>query len=58
VTNLASRLCSEAKGGQILIEQKTMASVEGTVLAEALEEVMLKGIGYPLPIFNVTRARG
>lgn len=57
VTNLAARLCSEAKGGQILIEQKTMASVDDMVEVDALGEVALKGIAYPGPIFNVTRAR-
>jgi adenylate cyclase len=57
VTNLAARLCSEAKGGQILIEQKTMASVDGMVDVDALGEVALKGIAYPGPIFNITSAR-
>ena len=54
VTNLAARLCSEAKGGQTLIEQKAMASVESFVRAEALGEMTLKGIAYPVLVYNVT----
>ena len=55
VTNLAARLCSEAKGGQILTDQKTRACVEDLVQAEALGDVMLKGLAYSVPVFNVTR---
>jgi CheY-like chemotaxis protein len=54
VTNLAARLCSEAKGGQILTNQKTIARVEDTVNSESLGEVMLKGISHPVTAFNVT----
>ncbi len=54
VTNLASRLCSEAKGGQILTNQKTLARIEDEVQAEQLGEVTLKGIAHPVPVFNIT----
>ena len=54
VSNLASRLCSEAKGGQILSDRKTIASVEALVDAQALGEFELKGIPYPTSIFNIT----
>ena len=54
VTNLASRLCSEAKGGQILTNQKTLAQIEDFVHAEALGEVTLKGIAHAVPVFNIT----
>ena len=54
VTNLAARLCSEAKGGQILTNQKTLGRIEDAVVAEPLGEVTLKGIAQPVPIFNVT----
>jgi class 3 adenylate cyclase len=53
VTNLAARLCSEAKGGQIVIEQKTLASVESHVRADSLGAATLKGISYPISIYNV-----
>ena len=35
VANLASRLCSEAKGGQILINQKTLSRIEDAVRGRA-----------------------
>ncbi len=54
VTNLASRLCSEAKGGQILTNQKTLSRVEDAVQAAPLGEVTLKGISHPVPVFNIT----
>lgn len=54
VTNLAARLCSEAKGGQILTNQKTLARVEDAVEAAPLGEITLKGIAQPVPVFNVT----
>lgn len=54
VTNLAARLCSEAKGGQILTNQKTLTRIEDSVHAEALGEVTLKGIALPVQVFNIT----
>jgi class 3 adenylate cyclase len=54
VTNLAARLCSEAKGGQILTNQKTLARIEDATEAEPLGELTLKGITHPVPAFNVT----
>jgi len=53
VTNLAARLCSEARQGQILVEQKTMTSIEGRVRANQLGEMTLKGIAYPVRVFQV-----
>jgi adenylate cyclase len=43
VTNLAYRLCDEAKGGQILTNDKTLSRIEGLVRAEPLEILQLKG---------------
>lgn len=53
VTNLAARLCNEAEGGQILVNQRVYVEVEGLVKAEPLGEVTLKGFHKPVPIFNV-----
>ena len=55
VTNLASRLCDEAKGGQILITRKTLSSVENLVETEPLEPLTLKGFSHPVPAFDVVR---
>jgi class 3 adenylate cyclase len=54
VTNLAARLCGEAKGGQIVTSQKTLARIEETTRAEPLGELTLKGIAQPVKAFNVT----
>jgi len=53
VTNLASRLCDEAPGGQIIICRKTLSSVENIVEAVPLEPLQLKGISKPVPAFSV-----
>jgi class 3 adenylate cyclase len=55
VSNLAARLCNEAKGGQVLIDQKTLSCIEDAVQTEPLRAITLKGIAYPVPAFNVIR---
>jgi class 3 adenylate cyclase len=55
VANLAARLCSEAKGKQILTDRKTLVRIEELVEAQALGEIALRGIGQPVQVFNVTR---
>jgi class 3 adenylate cyclase len=55
VTNLASRLCDEAKDGQILIERRVYAAVEGLVTAEFIGELPLKGFLRPTPAYNVVQ---
>ncbi len=54
VTNLAARLCGEAKGGQILTNQKTLSRIEDAAHAEPLGEHSFKGIAHPVPVFNIT----
>jgi adenylate cyclase len=51
--NLAARLCAEAKGGQILTDQKTMSRLENTFAAQSLPELSLKGINRSVPAFNI-----
>ena len=51
--NLAARLCAEAKGGQILTDQKTMSRLEDVFEAEPVEELNLKGIHRPVSAFNI-----
>ena len=53
VTNLAARLCNEAKPGQILIAQRVLASVEDQVEVEPVGELQLKGLLKPVPTFNL-----
>jgi class 3 adenylate cyclase len=57
VTNLAARLCGEAKGGQILTDRKTLSKIEGLVEVEAPEEHQLKGFARPVPAFNIVKLR-
>jgi class 3 adenylate cyclase len=52
-TNLASRLCDAAQGGQILISQRAFAGVEALVEVEPLGNLALKGLRHPILAFNV-----
>ena len=53
VTNLAARLCGQAKNGQILITTKVAAAVDEVAELESVGEVELKGLSRPLPLHNV-----
>jgi adenylate cyclase len=53
VTNLASRLCDEARSGQILISQRVYAMVEDLAEVEPLGDLDLKGFLKPVSAFNV-----
>ena len=53
VSNVASRLCDEAKAGQILISPRVLAAVENAVTVEPVGEFELKGIRRPLAAYNV-----
>ena len=57
VVNLASRLCDEARNGQILISQRAYAAVEDAVEVERLDELALKGFVQPVPAYNVTHLK-
>ncbi|HXG50354.1 MAG TPA: hypothetical protein VNN77_02990 [candidate division Zixibacteria bacterium] len=57
VTNLAARLCGEAKGGQILTNRKTLVRIEYAVHAEAVGEFELKGFNRPIAAFNILAVR-
>ena len=53
VTNLASRLCGEAKPGQILIPQRLLGTVEELVDAEPVGELHLKGFHRSVTAYNI-----
>ena len=53
VSNVASRLCDEAKPGQILISPRVLTKVENAVKVEPVGEFELKGIRRPLAAYNV-----
>jgi len=51
VTNLAARLCAEAKAGQILADRKTMAALDGVFEFDPVGPFELKGFSKPVPGF-------
>jgi adenylate cyclase len=53
VSNVASRLCDEAKPGQILISPRVRQAIEKTVTVEPVGEFELKGIRRPMAAYNV-----
>jgi adenylate cyclase len=57
VTNLAARLCGEARPGQILVSRRLYGAIDTFVEAEPVGELSLKGFAKPVSAFNVLRAR-
>ena len=57
VTNLAARLCGEAKPGQILIAPRVLAEVEELVEVDEVGPLTLKGFSRPVAPLNVVRLR-
>jgi class 3 adenylate cyclase len=54
VTNLAARLCGEARGGEVLLSQRVTAALEGEAFrSEAAGELVLKGFARPVPAFRL-----
>ncbi len=58
VTNLAARLCSEAKAGQVLIPQRVFGKVEDRVEVEPVGELSLRGFQRSVTAYNVLGVRG
>ena len=56
VSNVASRLCDEAKPGQILISPRVLMAVEDAVTVEPVGDFTLKGISRPVAAYNVLSA--
>ena len=54
--NLASRLCTEAKDGQILITSRVAEAVETVVKLEDLGDLELRGLRGPVATFNVAQS--
>jgi class 3 adenylate cyclase/putative methionine-R-sulfoxide reductase with GAF domain len=53
VSNVASRLCDEAKPSQILISPRVLMAVDEVVTVEPVGEFNLKGIRRPMAAYNV-----
>jgi class 3 adenylate cyclase len=58
VTNLAARLCGEAKPSQILVSQRLLGTVEELVEVEPVGELTLKGFHRPVTAHNILRLKG
>ena len=56
VSNVASRLCDEAKPGQILISPRVLMAVKDAITVEPVGEFELKGIRRPIAAYNVLAA--
>jgi len=57
VSNVESRLCDEAKPGQILISPRVLMAVEDAISVEPAGDFALKGISRPLAAYNVIEAK-
>lgn len=55
VTNLAARLCGEARDGQILISRRVAIAVEDTATLEDFGDLSLKGLSRAVAVSNVVR---
>jgi class 3 adenylate cyclase len=55
VTNLACRLCDEAKSGQILVSQRVFGSLEPHIEAVLVGNLDLRGFHNPVPTYNLVR---
>lgn len=53
VTNLAARLCNEAKSGQILVSHQFLQTVATIAEADPVGELSLKGFKQPITTFNI-----
>ena len=58
VCNLASRLCAEAKDGQILVSSRIAEAVEAVAIMENLGDLELKGLRRPVAAFNIAQTAG
>jgi class 3 adenylate cyclase len=53
-TNLAARLCAEARGDQILVSQRVAAAVESLAVRQPVRPLSLEGFARPVPAFDLT----
>jgi class 3 adenylate cyclase/CheY-like chemotaxis protein len=57
VVIMASRLSSDAHAGQILLNRRAYAAVQGEVIGRSVGNLVLKGFSRPSPTFEVTGLR-
>ena len=57
VTNLSARICGEAKGGQILLSQKTFDVIKDDFETIPCERINFKGFSKPQSVYEVISER-
>jgi len=57
VTNLAARLCGEAKPSQILVSLRVASAAEDLIETEPVGLLVLKGLAKPVAAFDVLRLK-
>lgn len=57
VTNLAARLCGEARAGQVLVSKRLLAATAEHFEIESVGELTLKGLHRPVTAYNVVGVR-
>jgi class 3 adenylate cyclase/HAMP domain-containing protein len=57
VTNLASRLCDEAKANQIVVSRRVYGMVEAWVESRPIDDLTLKGFNHPVLAVEIVRWR-
>ena len=56
VTNLAARLCAEAKDGQILVSRRVATAIQDNAELEEIGDLSLKGLSQAVAVYNVVAA--
>ena len=54
VTNVAARLCADAKDGQILVTQRVAAAIDKIAELQQLGDIAFKGLSRPIAVLNVS----
>jgi len=57
VSNVASRLCDEAKPGQILISPRVLMATQDAITVDPVGQFTLKGVRRPMAAYNVLAAK-
>ncbi|WP_076864672.1 adenylate/guanylate cyclase domain-containing protein [Bradyrhizobium mercantei] len=58
VTNLASRLCGEAKPNQIVVSRRVYGMVEACVEGRAIDDLVVKGFNHPILAAEILSWKG
>jgi len=57
VTNLAARLCADARGWQVLVTDRVLAGVEHAVVSEPVGDLQPKGFSRSVRVHNINALR-